>query len=113
MAAGAREELTHRALSPEAELDLDEINAYLSQVPAGPAERVMRSIQDTMHSILAHPYLGAPHSHLTLLFGEEVRSRLVAPYRIFYRVRHNQPEIVSILHGARDQRSLLSSRFDQ
>lgn len=105
--------MKRRPLSPEAELDLDEINAYLSEIPIRFAQRVSDSIQETMHSIIANPYLGAPHSELTRLLGEEVRSRLVAPYRIYYRLGRDTPEIISILHGARNQRSVLASRFNQ
>ena len=105
--------MNHQALSPEAERDLDEINAYLSQAPVSAARRVIDSIQDTLHSIMEQPYLGLHHSELTRLLGEEVRSRLVAPYRIYYRVGGSGPEIISILHGARDQPNLLASRFTQ
>jgi toxin ParE1/3/4 len=105
--------LSRRALSPDAEFDVDEINVYLSQAPVSAAERVMASIQETMHSIMAYPYLGAPHSELTRLLGEEVRSRLVASYRIYYRLGRSGSEIISILHGARDQRNVLTSRFTQ
>jgi plasmid stabilization system protein ParE len=49
--------------------------------------------------------------HLTRLLGEEVRSRLVHPYRIYYRLGASTPEVIAILHGARDQRSILGERF--
>jgi plasmid stabilization system protein ParE len=62
---------------------------------------------------MEQPYLGLHHSELTRLLGEEVRSRLIAPYRIYYRLGRSGPEIISILHGARNQRSILTSRFTQ
>ncbi|HWB31770.1 MAG TPA: type II toxin-antitoxin system RelE/ParE family toxin [Acidobacteriaceae bacterium] len=105
--------MSPRLLSPEAEQDLDEINTYLNHVPPAPAQRVLDSIEETIGSILSHPYLGAAHSELTRLLGEQVRSRLVAPYRIYYRIARSGPEIISILHGSRDLRSILGSRFSQ
>jgi toxin ParE1/3/4 len=99
--------------SPNGRHDLAEILDYLEQVPDGPANRVLDSLEEMFQSIFAYPYLGAPHSELTRLLDEEVRSRLVAPYRVFYRMGRDTPEIVSILHGSRDQRSILGSRFSQ
>jgi toxin ParE1/3/4 len=98
-------------LSAEAELDLDEILAYLDQLPLEPGDRIAESLQGMFESIGSQPYLGASHSHLTRLLGQEVRSRLVPPYRIYYRLGKSIPEIVAILHGARDQSSILGSRF--
>ena len=98
-------------LSAEAELDLDEILAYLDQLPLEPGDRIAESLQGMFESIGAQPLLGAPHSHLSRLLGQEVRSRLVPPYRIYYRLGANIPEIIAILHGARDQSSLLGNRF--
>jgi plasmid stabilization system protein ParE len=43
--------------------------------------------------------------------GEEVRSRVCAPYRILYLVSGALPEIVAVLHTARDIPSILSSRI--
>jgi plasmid stabilization system protein ParE len=97
-------------LSAEAARDLDEILEYLDRLPDAPAERIGQSLQSMLESI-AMRSLGAPHSHLTRLLGEEVRSRLVPPYRIFYRLGKSAPEVIAILHGARDQRSIMDSRF--
>ena len=99
--------------SAYADFDLDDILAYLDGLPDEPANRILDSIEETLQSIAKQPYLCAAHSELTRLLGEEVRSRLVSPYRIFYRVGRSGPEILSILHGARDQRNLLTSRFTQ
>lgn len=98
-------------LSAEAARDLDEILEYLDRLPDAPAERIGQSLQSMLESIAMRPLLGAPHSHLTRLLGEEVRSRLVPPYRIFYRLGKSAPEVIAILHGARDQRSIMDSRF--
>jgi plasmid stabilization system protein ParE len=98
-------------LSAEAELDLDDILTYLDQLPLEPGDRIAESLQGILESIGTQPLLGAPHSQLTRLLGQEVRSRLVPPYRIYYRLGKNIPEIIAILHGARDQTSILGNRF--
>jgi len=97
--------------SAHADFDLDEVLAYIDELPERPANRILDSLEETLQSIAGHPFLGAPHSHLTRLLGEEVRSRLVAPYRIFYRMGRSTPEIISILHGARNQSAILGTRF--
>ena len=98
-------------LSAEAKLDLDDILAYLDELPLEPGNRIAESLQGMLEGIGAQPLLGAPHSHLTRLLGQEVRSRLVPPYRIYYRLSTNIPEIIAILHGARGQSSILGNRF--
>jgi len=98
-------------LSLDAEQDLDEILSYLDRLPRVPAERIAMSLQTMLHHIGQEPYLGAANSALTLLLGEEVRSRLVPPYRIFYRTSRKLPEVFAILHGARDISSILDQRF--
>ena len=98
-------------LAPEAHRDLNDILSYLDELPHEPGERIAHSLQAMLHSIGREPYLGTPQSHLTRLLGEEVRSRLVHPYRIFYRIGKHSPEVFAILHGARDQSSILDRRF--
>ena len=98
-------------LSGDAQRDLDEIREYHEEIPREHAERVLKSLEDMLQSIGEQPYLGTSQSALTRLLGEEVRSRLAHPYRIFYRVGKNTPEIFAILHGARDQPSILDRRF--
>jgi plasmid stabilization system protein ParE len=103
--------LSRFTLSPDAEYDLAEILDYLNGLPHKPVDRIGSSIENMLHSIGKQPYLGAPHSALTRLIGEEVRSRLVHPYRIFYRLGKNIPEFFALRHGARDPAALLDRRF--
>ena len=98
-------------LSADANRDLDEILAYLDELPLEPGDRIAQSLQTALSTIAQHPFLGTAHSHLTHLLGEEIRSYLVYPYRIFYRAGRTVPEIIAILHGARDQSSILTRRF--
>jgi plasmid stabilization system protein ParE len=103
--------LSRFILSPDAEDDLAEILGYLDGLPPEPADRIGLSIENMLHSIGKQPYLGTPHSALTRLIGEELRSRLVYPYRIYYRLGKNIPEVFAIRHGARDPAPLLDRRF--
>ena len=98
-------------ISPDATGDIDEILDYIDQLPIGPGERVVDELQAMILNIAAQPYLGAPHSYLTRLIGHEARSRVVGPYRIFYRLKSSHPEIIAVLHSARDIRGILSVRF--
>ena len=45
------------------------------------------------------------------MLGEEVRTRALPPYRIFYRDRGGLAEVIAVLHTARDVNSILSSRL--
>jgi plasmid stabilization system protein ParE len=113
MASEAERAVKQVPFSADGRDDLAEILDYFGQIPDGPANRILDSLEETFQSILTHPYLGAAHSELTRLLGEEIRSRLVASYRIYYRLGRSGSEIISILHGARDQRNVLTSRFTQ
>lgn len=73
-------------LSPAAQNDLENIRASVNGVPSGHAKPIAISIQAMLLSIGSQPLLGTAHSHLTRLLGQEVRSRLVPPYRIYYRL---------------------------
>jgi plasmid stabilization system protein ParE len=103
--------LTRYFLSKDAEQDLEEILVYLDGLPLEPADRIARYLQFILDRIGEQPYLGSTQSYLTRLLGQEVRSRLAYPYRIFYRFTKDVQEVFAILHGARDQISILTRRF--
>jgi plasmid stabilization system protein ParE len=96
--------------SPEASADLDEIQHYLDEIPRQHVVPIRRGLQNLIREIASHPDRGASHSQATLIFGFEVRTRVVIPYRIFYRDNRGIPEIIAVLHTARDIRSILSKR---
>ena len=98
-------------LSSDAKRDLAEIRLYLGQLPANPAESIAREIRAMFRSIADNPYLGQAHSDLTLIAGQEVRSRLCGAYRIYYRICKTLPEIFAIRHTARNSRGLLINRL--
>jgi plasmid stabilization system protein ParE len=98
-------------LTQDAEADLHGIDAYLDSIPKSSATRVAKEIAEALLTIGDFPFIGLAHSHLTLLLGREVRSRLVHPYRIYYTFAGRTPEILAILHGARDHATVLSTRL--
>jgi plasmid stabilization system protein ParE len=54
---------------------------------------------------------GASRSEASRILGQDVMTRAVPPYRIFYRHLRGTPEILAILHTAQDVPSLLRDRL--
>jgi hypothetical protein len=50
-------------------------------------------------------------SELTRIAGVEVRSRFASSYRILYTLGGSAPEIVGVLHTARDIASIMAKRL--
>ncbi len=98
-------------LSSEAGLDIEQIQEYLDGLPAAPAMRIGMALHRTLESIGANSLRGMLESELTRILGLEVRSRFVGDYRIIYRLGESVPEIVGILHGARDIATIMRSRL--
>ncbi len=98
-------------LSDDAQSDLAAIRAYLNGIPPGPDRHISGALLKMLNSIPAFRYTGQTHSTLTRILGTQIRSRLCRPYRIYYRLDGPVPEIIAILHTARDNESLLAERF--
>ncbi len=98
-------------LSTQADADLAEILEYLNRLPDAYANRISGSLEAMLFAIGRQPYLGSPHSKFTCLLAEEVRSRIVAPYRIFYRMTGEVTEIFALLHTARNIGEILAERL--
>ena len=98
-------------ISPDADRDLDEILEYLDALPERPALFVASALQKAFDGIAAYPYRGAAQSELTRIAEQEVRSRFVNDYRIFYFVGGRAPEIVGVLHAARDSAGIMAGRL--
>ena len=92
-------------LSDDAKRDLAKLDLYLDGLPGAPARAIAAEVFHLLHSIGSAPYLGVGHSDLTRAFGEEIRSGVAAPYRIYYRLGRTYPEVLAVLHGSRDQRT--------
>jgi plasmid stabilization system protein ParE len=98
-------------LTRDAQEDLEDIRAYHRGLPPEPALRIESRVQRTIFDLARNPHRGIADGRLTLLFGHEVRSRLASPYRIYYRLGGAYPEIVAILHGARDHAAVMAVRL--
>jgi plasmid stabilization system protein ParE len=98
-------------LSPDANHDLDEIESFLDAIPSKPAIRFGAALQAMLWRIAENPLQGAVQSELSRLCGDEVRSRFVAPWRIFHHPGGSVPEIIGILHTARDVAAIMTNRL--
>jgi plasmid stabilization system protein ParE len=98
-------------LSADARRDLEDFEADMDQLTTAAATRIALALQEMLNNIAENPYRGSPQSFLTRLIGEEARSRLVFPYRVYYSTGRGSPEIIAIIHGARDQAGILARRF--
>jgi plasmid stabilization system protein ParE len=81
--------------------------AFLSK-HAAPIRRSLRSL---LREVASHPNRGRNHSAATRILGEEVRTCAASPYRIFYRDNSGTPEVLAILHMARDIEAILTERL--
>jgi plasmid stabilization system protein ParE len=90
--------------------DLDEICLYLEQVPEQYASRIRQNLRKLIHEIASHPDRGTNHSGATRILGQETRTRITGPYKMFYRDNRGTPEILAILHMARDVEAILTMR---
>jgi plasmid stabilization system protein ParE len=98
-------------ISPAANQDLDEFRQYIDSLPSQPGDRMAHALGAVLLSIAANPYLGQASSALTRIAGEEIRSRLLGKYRVIYRFSRSAPEIIGILHTARDIPAILAQRL--
>jgi antitoxin ParD1/3/4/toxin ParE1/3/4 len=94
-------------LSIDAELDLDEIWAFIAQDSVNAADRWIGKLFDAFESLACNPGIGHKRKDLTdcpVLFWP------VAAYLILYRVRNERVEIVAVTQGSRDIPSFLRQR---
>ncbi len=111
MVSGTGGALNRFYFSRHAKRDLAEIKAYLDSVPQTPADKIARALQLTFRAITANPYQGVGQSELTRLAGVEVRSWLVDSYRVIYTLGRRAPEIIGVLHTARNIASIMAKRL--
>ena len=85
--------------APSARRDLVDIWIYYADLAsADVAERVLRDIGTGAGMLLGHPMLGRPRGDL----APSLRSVLVQPYAVLYRVTDAGVEVVRVLHTRRD-----------
>ena len=87
------------AWSPEADSDLLDIWAYYARV-ASPeiADNLLREIDRVGEGIGENPLLSRPRDELV----PGLRSVIVRPHVIFFRIKNGAVEVVRVLHGRRD-----------
>lgn len=97
---------------PRAEADLIGCYAYLGeQSSEATADRFLAAVEKTLGLLARSPGIGAPHeTNNPWLPG--LRSLPVSKFKryiLFYRAFDDRIELVRVLHGARDIRSILDA----
>src|ERR1700739_2122217 len=88
--------------SEDALADLDVIAEYVARDSAANASKVVKKVLSTVRSLDRFPHLGlvVPEAN-----DAGIRQRLVFHYRIIYRLKSDEIEILSIIHSRRRLRS--------
>jgi toxin ParE1/3/4 len=85
--------------SPDAEGDLIGLWAYLErEASATTADAQITRLHEASQKLAELPHAGRRRNELM----PGLRSRLVSPYLVFYRVDVGEVQIVRVLHGSRD-----------
>ena len=90
--------------SPEAESDLADVWSYVAQWDEDAADRLIDRIRSLRTRLSDHPLSGRNRDEL----AAGIRSVLVRPYIVYYRVGDDGVEVIRVFHGARDQAAALS-----
>ena len=89
-------------VSPLAENDLVEIGLFIARDKPLAAEAFIAKIEEQFQLLADHPGLGETQTAL----GKGVRRLTLGNYLIFFRHREETVEILRVLQGSRDIRSL-------
>jgi toxin ParE1/3/4 len=84
--------------SRRAEADLQAILRYLEERSPAAADRFVEAIEEKGRALANHPEMGRIREEI----APDLRSTLVKPYVIFYRIRGEVVEVLRILHGKQD-----------
>jgi plasmid stabilization system protein ParE len=91
-------------ITPDAFDDLEHIFQYIARSSPSAAKKVVREIRAGIHKVAVNPGLG----HLRAdLVDEPLRFWGVYSYLIIYRAERKPIEVLRILHGAQDVKSIL------
>ena len=83
--------------------DLDGIYEYIAERNPAAALRLSKQLDRAIRNLNSMPGRFAVRANL----GNELRTRVVGPYLIVFRIARSQVEIIRVLHGARDLHNLL------
>ena len=92
-------------LAPEARQDIKEIWSFIARDSIEGAGRVRQEIRDSCRRLAQHPYTG--HERDDLTSREDVRFWPVHSYLIIYRPSTRPLEILRVIHGKRDVKSVV------
>ena len=91
--------------SLQAEEDLEIILEDLNERGQALAERFATAFEEKSQLLAQFPEMGRPRPEI----ATNLRSTLVHPYVLFYRLEGEVVQIIRILHGKRDLRSIMEA----
>jgi len=91
-------------LTLRAKTDVRDIVDFIRQRNPEAAKRVRRELQDSMRRLADFPGMGHARDDLA---DETVRVWAVYSYLIIYRPEQKPLEVIRVVHGARDLRTLV------
>lgn len=97
--------MTGFSLAPEARSDIQEIWTYIADDNLEAAGRVRRAFLEACRLLAIHPRVG--HKRADLTTRGDVLFWPVYSYLIVYRPRTKPIQILRVLHGKRDVKSVL------
>jgi toxin ParE1/3/4 len=91
--------------APRARQDLLEIWRYFARVGSIEiADRLLREFEQAGRRLSRHPFMGRPRSEI----APDLRSVLVHPHVVFYRVSDDAVQVARVLHQHRDLGAIFS-----
>jgi toxin ParE1/3/4 len=92
--------------SPEALDDIDRLwDYYAVAAGAGTADRILRQVGQAVSLIEDFPFAGRARDEIR----SDLRSLVVAPQVVFYRLKDRRAEIVRVLDGRQDIEAIFSN----
>src|SRR5689334_6322404 len=91
-------------LSPLASADLREIHDHIAEQDLDAALDAITRLELACEKLAKMPEMGRRRKEL----GRTIRSLAVGRYVIFYRIVKDGVEIIRVLHGARDIKTILA-----
>ena len=95
--------------SPQAELDLASILKALDMVNPSIAERYALEFEQKARALGQFPEMGRIRSEIS----PGIRSTIVHPYVLFYRIEDDGLQILRILHGRMDLNRIMKEEAEQ
>jgi plasmid stabilization system protein ParE len=89
-------------LTPDAEMDVDDITVYLQGLPQVPATRISLELQETLAAITRFPGLGRLDDELSELTKAKIQRLVSGQYIVFYYVALDSVRILGVLPGKSD-----------